>query len=279
LPEAVRASPDLALVRLAHQAALDHSRHLRTVLECAMVEQQPLYPADLELLGADPIGRPMLEGLLVKQSGATGRPWCELSTHPGAVRWWLETVPGDSVPLVGPLLIPHPVELAEQGRLAEFEGWWARRGHRQPFRQLRRQTYRPGADAQTHTFTSCTAGALARWDQARAILEGRGWHRITKLAAERRCRLCGHPQLAAFLEFRTPRSSSHPRDCVVFNRLFFLGTGELPVSKGSPGLPLARVPVIVYSEAVRDAVLVAAVGRRQFREPEGQETDDGSKDW
>src|SRR4051812_2981344 len=72
LPQAVRDSAELAWMRLALEAARQHQRELRALLETAMVEEIALPAEDLAALALDPAGRAMLERSLVEIGGTVG---------------------------------------------------------------------------------------------------------------------------------------------------------------------------------------------------------------
>lgn len=250
LPPAVRKSDDLAWLRLALQAAREHHRELRGLLEGAMVEGIPLGERDLAFLALDPIGRGMLERLVARTPTGTGRPLLD--------GWLLETAPGDLVSLRAPAVLVHPAALAAAGTLPEWERWLTRRWVRQPFQQVRRALYEPAA-ADPPTHLERVSGEVVRWDQARAILQGRGWSRVTKRSAERPWRRAG---FTSVLEFRTPGARGFSREQVVLGRVYFLPLGEESASRARPGLSLEQVPAVVFSETLRDVNLAAHVAGR-----------------
>jgi hypothetical protein len=157
-------------------------------------------------------------------------------------------------------VVAHPARLEARGKLRDWDRWLSRRWVRQPFKQIRRELYVPNADdLRCRTFSDRFAGECVRWDQTRALLEGRGWYRVTKTGAERtftRARLTAH------LEFRTPASRGFSTEQVVLGRVYFLPRGEQSQSRANPGSPLDRVPVVLFSETLRDVALVAQVARR-----------------
>ena len=65
--------------------------------------------------------------------------------------------------------------------------------------------------------------------------------------------------LTAHVEFRTPATRGFSREEVLIGRIFFLPTGEQVVNKGAPGMRVEQVHGIVFSEALRDVSLAAAV--------------------
>lgn len=252
LPAEVRRSDEFAWARLALQAAAERRRVLRDLLEDAMVQEIPLAAADLGLLSADPAGAPMLASLVLESGGVGGCP------DPAAGE--LETLAGERTALSAPALIPHPARLAATGTLADWKQWQARRWLKQPFPQIRRELFLPGeGEVPDATFSARVAGRRARWDQARALLEGRGWYRVTKTGAERRFPRAG---LTAHLEFRPTGAPLAPCATVLLRRLFFLPSGEQPRNRARPGVPLDEVPAALFSEALRDATLVAEVAGR-----------------
>jgi len=258
LPAAVRHGGDFAWMQVALEAAREHQRGLRTLLETAMVEAIPLSLEDLAVLALDPAGRPLLERLLFAcgAPGLVGRPLPD--------EWLLETREGDLARLAPPARVLHPVELHVAGTLPAWDAWLNRQPHPQPLRQIRREVYlpRPEEEFASDRF----AGETVRWDQARALLESRGWYRVTKSGAER---LFPRPGLTAHLEFRTPAARGFSRGHVVLGRAYLLPRGELSVNRARPGLPLRSVPPALFSETLRDTSLVARVARVRSDPGEG----------
>lgn len=253
LPRAVRESGDLAWIRLLLQAAASRRRALKEILETAMVARRALQEQDLALLAADPLGTSLLNGLVVRSgSGTVGRP--DLLSNQ------METALRQIVALAAPLRIPHPLELDAAGILDDWNRWLNHAHVRQSFKQIRRETYTlDDTDRADRTSSRRVAGTVVRWDQTRALLEFRGWHRVTGMGAERR-----YPwaKLDAHLEFRKPVSAGFPGGAVVLGRVYFLPTGQRPEDAANPGLPLTDIDPVLFSEALRDATLLAHVASR-----------------
>ncbi|MFN3651426.1 MAG: DUF4132 domain-containing protein [Armatimonadota bacterium] len=249
LPAAVRASGEMAWIRLAKEAAEQHQRQLKALLENAMVEGIPFTAEDLATLALDPLGRSLMGRILFERDRVVGVPVPD--------DWLMLTLEGHLLPLESPLKVVHPVLLRSMGRLDGWNAWLNRAPFTQPIKQLRRELYGISPrDRETPGCTARLAGEQVRWDQSRALLEGRGWYRVTKTGAERQFRSA---RLTAFLEFRTPAARGFSKEDVVLGRLYFLPAGERVVNRARPGLPLERVPAVVLSEALRDASLVAQV--------------------
>jgi len=239
----------MAWVKLTVEAAKSHHRNLITLVEDAMVEGIPFTDEDLALLALDPVGRSLLERILVRMGDVIGRPVPD--------DWLLESRSGDFYRLEGPVLVQHPLPLEQNDTLLGWDRWLNRQPFEQPFKQIRRELSSPNeADRAHRTFSARWADEEVRWDQTRALLEGRGWYRVTKSGAERKFRTT---RLTAYLEFRTPASRRFDRDHVVLNRAFFLPTGQIPNNKETPGLPLLEVSPVVFSETIRDWGLVGSV--------------------
>ena len=255
IPSAVRESGDYAWIQVTLDAATQHRRQLKALLENALSEQLPLSSEDLAMLALDPVGRGMLAALLVKADGVIGLPILDL--------WGLETLRGDVVQFTPPATLIHPAQLHAAGTLEEWDRWLGRRYLTQPFKQIRRELYLPNeGDRQTRSFSDRFAGEVVRWDQSRALLEGRNWHRVTKKGAERHYSLA---KLTAYVEFRNPVSRNFSNEDVVLARIFFLPRGEQVVNRGNPGISVERVPPVVFSETLRDVGLVATVARRETK--------------
>lgn len=252
LPEPVRHSGDMAWIRLALQAAQEHFREIRRLVEQAMIEGIPLSEQDLALLAVDPAGRPFLGRLLFDMGGVVGRPLPD--------DWLFETIDGDLMQLRGPGRFVHPMELVRTGTLHRWERWLNRQPFRQPIKQIRREIYQPDADdLDPGTYSRRFSDTCVRWDQARALLEGRGWYRVTKAGAEKIYR---RERLTAHVDFRTPASRGFSKYDVVLSRSYFLPMGEQVSNRANPGLSLTNVPPILFSETLRDIGLVARVAGR-----------------
>jgi hypothetical protein len=252
IPPAVRESGDYAWMKVSVYAAEQHFRDVRLLLENAMAEQIRLTGDDLAVMALNPISRGMLANLLLRASGVVGRALPE--------DWLLETVEGDLAQLQAPANVVHPIELHLDGSLPAWDRWLNRGDTRQPFKQIRREIFTPNAqDLAAGTYSDRYAGEVIRWDQARALLEGRGWYRVTKTGAERVSARAG---LTSYLEFRTPAARRFSREDVVINRAFFLPRNEAPQNKANPGMPLAEVPSTLFSETIRDVGLIAQVAGR-----------------
>jgi len=253
VPAAVRQSGDYAWISVSVEAVTQHRRHLKQLLENALTEEIPLSGEDLAMLALDLVGRPMLERVIVSADGVIGLPVLDL--------WALETLKGDMVQFTTPVTLAHPARLHVAHTLEDWDRWLGRRWFKQPFKQIRREIYIPNeGDRTTGSFSDRFVGEVVRWDQARALLEGRGWHRVTKSGAERHYQSA---RLTAHVEFRNPVSRDFSADDVVLNRIFFLPRGEQVVNRGKPGMPVVKVPPVVFSETLRDIGLVAVVARRE----------------
>lgn len=252
LPRTVRESGDLAWMRVVLGAAAQHRRLLKALLEDGMVEGRPLSEEDLAALALDAVGAQLLGALVIETGGAVGLPRTET--------WMLEGPEGEQSPLDAPARVVHPLRLESEGTLLGWRRWLAQEGIRQPFKQAYRELFAPAPrDLETETFSETFAGARARWDQGRALLEGRGWYRVTKTGAERIFRRAG---LTAHLELRAGAVHLRAREVVTLGRVFWLAWRELPVNRASPGMPVAEVPPEVFSESMRDVALVAQVAGR-----------------
>lgn len=257
-PAAVREAGDYAWIKVSVEAAEQHHRDLRALFENAMAEEIPLTGDDLALMALNPIGRSMLEGLLLRFGGVVGRPLLE--------DWLLESVEGNLYSIQAPGVVVHPVSLHLAGTLERWDQWLNRGTTRQPFKQVRREIFLPNAvERGTNFFSDRFAGAVIRWDQARAVLEGRGWYRVTKTGAEK---VYPRAKTTAYVEFRTPAARSFSKEDVVINRVYFLPRGETPTNRAAPGMPVTEVPPILFSETLRDVGLIAQVaGRDRHTEP------------
>jgi hypothetical protein len=240
-------------MKLALEAAEQHYRELRALFENAMAQEIPLSADDLALMALNPLGRALLGNLLVRVEGTVGRPLLE--------EWLLETLGGDLLRFSGPAVVVHPIELDRAGTLEHWDRWLNRAPIKQPFKQIRRELFFPNAnDRAAGTFSDRFAGSVVSWDQSRALLEGRGWYRVTKSGAEH---IFARAGLTAHVEFRTPATPGFSREDVVINRIFFLPRGEQVQNQRNPGMPVGEVPPRLFSETLRDVGLIAQVARRE----------------
>lgn len=248
LPEAVRRSDDMAWVRLLLDGALERRRQLRDLLERAMVTGATLSRADLGLLREDPIGRGILEGLVVRCCGTLGVPWLSEGL--------VESIGGSFDTLDAPLWIPHPISLEHEGVLGQWQNWMDKRFLTQPFKQLRRERYYVGEpDGPDPAASSRFVGTAVRWDQSRAILTHRGWNRVTKSTAER---YLSAQDVTLVVFFGGGGRRGLPDGAVTLG-VVRACSGKTPNrDQAKAGSQWSRLTEIVRSECLRDLSLVAS---------------------
>jgi hypothetical protein len=263
VPARVRADPSYAEVRTARERLREQSGRLRGGLVEALVGGGEPLDADAfaRLLGL-PAARGMLSGLVLRAADGEGEAYGLLDlTGPGPALVGLD---GERVGL-GPdtrVGAAHPLHLAARDRLDAWQREIVRRGIRQPVKQVLREVYRLSpADQEDGGRSTRFAGRWIDGAVAARLLTARGWRASStadQAFATRGFAGChavlhfdevGHflaegPALTGPVEFVTAVDGPGHR--------LVLGSG----------VPLADVPALIVSEALRDIDLVVSVAGR-----------------
>jgi Domain of unknown function (DUF4132) len=252
VPKAVRSDPAYGEAREVQERLRGQARRLRSgLLEPLVTDGTPIAVADLAALLRLPAGREMIPALLWR-------------TADGSVTGLLETdadgdedpvlslrgLDGVATPVTGRLHAVHPWDLFTAGTLAAWQQAVFTRRIVQPVRQVFRELY-VLTPAEEEAGTRSTRFAGHRIDGARA----------SRLLATRSWRLApGDFDGAATRRFGELEAR------LAFDEMgHFLGegaavTGEIRFRRGeSETVPLAQVPPLVLSEAMRDVDLVVSV--------------------
>ncbi|HEY8149993.1 MAG TPA: DUF4132 domain-containing protein [Vicinamibacteria bacterium] len=221
----------------------------RRAFEAFMVGEEPLAAAERRGLQKVPAAEELLQRLVLRtregRSGMFDRERGRLLGHDGA-----ELDPEDV------LTIAHCDHLFREGTLGAWQHEIVERRLVQPFKQAFRELYvLTPAERETRTWTGRFAGHVLDSRIATRLLQARGWQ-IGGGDSARPFRRFRGPSLTAWFAFpdaghflgETPAITS---DRIVFRRNdAFAAGGEIP---------LAEVPPIVFSEAMRDADLVVSI--------------------
>ncbi len=248
VPAAVRADPGYQELR-RHQGRLrEQARRMRTgLVERLVATAGTLAPDEPDRLRSLPAGAAMLPALL----------WRDRAGTIGLL---------DEVDTTGPVTAVHPVELHERGLLAHWQQQLVRRRLRQPVKQAFRELYLlTPAEHEAGDVSWRFAGQTVDGKVAAQLLSGRGWSTHGEYDDHQATRTVGGGLVAALAcEFNGYFGMGEVR----VGGLRFLAGGPSapgrrgaaagPDSAGSP-VPLADVPPVAFSEAMRDLDLVVSV--------------------
>jgi hypothetical protein len=230
----------------------------RDALEAIVATGEPLGLGDLGDLVRLPVARALLEGLVaVDASGTTGL----LRPEPLGV----ETLDGQRVPLSGPLRLAHPYDLFQASTLAAWQRRFVHMRLRQPFKQAFRELYLlTPAEQTTATYSNRFAGHSVDGRITSRLLQRRGWQTASgeTTLAFKPLRACG---LTAIFSFPDAGHYLSERPVITTDQIRFVRAPSAPRFGdlwSAPGVPLATVPPLAFSEVMRDADLVVAVAQR-----------------
>ena len=241
LPAALRKHAGHAEAKAALAAARAQRTRLRATFERMMISGERIAADEARLLSRIPLAAWMLQRLvLADDAGRAG------TLAPDGER--LVGVDGEAFPLPRAVRIAHPLDLAALG------AWRARllaASLAQPFKQAFRETYAPVAPREGQAEVEAFQGRQVDTRVAARLLQSRGWELPRGDVAE---------PFRAFREAGVVVRWSFPDAGHFLAERPSATTGPLAFSRAGAGsVPLADVPPVVYSEACRDADLVAAV--------------------
>ncbi|MEU7314888.1 DUF4132 domain-containing protein [Streptomyces sp. NPDC007083] len=249
VPAAVRADPGYQELR-AHQNRLrEQARRMRTgLVERLVATAGTLTPDELERLRSLPAGAAMLPALL----------WRDGTGTIGLL---------DEVDTTGPVTAVHPVDLHERRLLGHWQKQLVRRRLRQPVKQAFRELYLlTPAEREAGDVSWRFAGQTVDGKVAGQLLSGRGWSTHGEYDDHQATRTVGGGLVAALdCELSGYFGMGEVR---VGGLRFLTGGQRAPGFRGAPAgadgagttpVPLADVPPVVFSEAMRDLDLVVSV--------------------
>ncbi|WP_432107520.1 DUF4132 domain-containing protein [Streptomyces sp. AA1529] len=248
VPAAVRADPGYQELR-RHQGRLrEQARRMRTgLVERLVATAGTLAPDEPDRLRSLPAGAAMLPALL----------WRDRAGTIGLL---------DEVDTTGPVTAVHPVELHERGLLAHWQRQLVRRRLRQPVKQAFRELYLlTPAEYEAGDVSWRFAGQTVDGKVAAQLLSGRGWSTHGEYDDHQATRTVGGGLVAALAcEFNGYFGMGEVR---VGGLRFLTGGPSAPGRRGAPAgpdsagspVPLADVPPVAFSEAMRDLDLVVSV--------------------
>jgi hypothetical protein len=264
-PAEVRASPAFAearghLLTLRRLAERDGERLARL-----MSDGTPLQLEDLARLARHPVAGELLRRLVViDETGQTGL--CLPDDRA------LVTLAGEPAPVAGPVRLAHPLDLVGAGVLAEWQRLIVARGIVQPFHQVFREFYlplpaaalAPGPDGAPPLSDTAAASRFAGHQVEAAValplLQSAGW---TVEAGHWPFRDVPSADLRIVLAIDDGDPAAAD-GVLTLGPLLFLPLarrGGGPELASDAPLPLAAVPAILLSEALRLADLMTAQAR------------------
>ncbi|MEO8681219.1 MAG: DUF4132 domain-containing protein [Vicinamibacterales bacterium] len=163
---------------------------------------------------------------------------------------WLS--PATSVKLWHPLSSPHPLVLT-------WRTWLNRHGVVQPFKQAHREVYTPTDAERAEGGSNRFANHVLQQHQFAALCRERGWRYMLQGdwdSANTPIRTLGRWNLDVHLEVDAPAERTRLSESGVFR---VVRTGQVRFYRDRVLLPLADVPGVAFSEAMRDVDLFIAV--------------------
>jgi hypothetical protein len=256
VPAALRKHPEITALRERRTALTRQAARVRADLEAMMVSREEIEAADLADLARHPVVSPMLRLLvLVDDDGRTSR-WT------GEV---FSLADSSTVVPVGRLRVAHPVDLQREGSWIAWQQLLVTAGERQPFKQVFRELYVP-TEAETggQPWSTRWSGHQVQPRQALALLGKRGWLADHEEGSVSRVfhRAAVVARLTSTSGFLTPAEVELP----TIDRVVFTGRGDYVA------IPVASVPPVVFSEAMRDLDLVVSVAHAGGVDPEATES-------
>lgn len=253
LPAPVKKHPEYAAMRETKAQLRAQASRYRRALEEVMCRGEALTPAEVQLLGRNPVAAPMLAALLfLDGAGRVG-----LYRHEEQS---IEDLAGARHPLEGPLRVAHCYDLYRLDLLAGWQRELVRRRVVQPFKQAFRELYLiTPAETETRTYSNRFAGQTVDAKQAARLLQAQGWDCTGEEFPRKTFPGEG---LTAFLTFTEYYHFMGEVDSLVIDRVCFVpAKGGHWWGNDEHRLPLAEVPPLVFSEVMRDVDLVASVAQ------------------
>jgi len=260
VPPRLKKDPAVVALRERKQRLEQQGARMRTALEQAMCREEAFGAGELAGLLRHPLLTPMLEQLVF-----VGPTHMGYLVDPGSS---LHTLDGD-VALDGetPLRIAHPHDLYASGQWSRYQRECFVAERIQPFKQVFRELY-PLTEAERRdgAISRRYAGHQLQPQQAMALLATRGW--VTSPQDGSATRTFHGRGITVSVDFLLGGGTPVEVEGLTIEGVTFRAAGEASGAWGKP-LPLAEVPPILFSEAMRDLDLVVSVAHRGGIDPEG----------
>jgi hypothetical protein len=263
-PQAVTRDYLYREVRATLEAAQDQERRYRVAFLNAMRSGQPLEPDELALLRRNPLAAVLLERLvLIDEAGAVGLF--------RAADMALEGAHGERVQLSGSVTVAHPLLLAENRLLADWQAEIIRRQIVQPFKQVFREQYVLTPAEESATYASARlAGRRMRGRQAMAVLANLGWIVDGDGTVRKPFYTHGfaaHFEAGTYYDRYDGQDDRATTGALTFWPLRFDGYRAGQEQR----LPLAQIPPLIFSEVLRDLDTVTVIAHQSDEQGTSQE--------
>lgn len=256
VPAAVRKGKEYADAKAAVDQLRTHLKRLRGTLETLLSSEDPVNPRDLGYLRHLP-GREILNRLVfLAPESVIGLLDIEANV--------LVAPEGATVEISGPLVVAHPYHLLKAGQLSLWQKEIVRRCIVQPFKQVFREVYvLTPAEQETGTHSNRFAGHVLESKVASRLFQARGWQFMQGDVAIP-FKVLPKWGLRALFDFTDAGHFLAETETITSDQIFFGRTGETAESDfaESRRVSLVDVPVIAFSEIMRDADLVVSVAQR-----------------
>ncbi len=258
VPPAVRRDQQYAAIQETLTQLRAQSGRIKETLEQCMAQGQTLSPADVQGLLRLPLGRSLLERLI-------------LLTGDGEFRL-LE--PGADLP-AGDVRLAHPYHLFQAGQLSAWQQQVVQRRLVQPFKQAFRELYLlTPVERETGTYSTRFFGHALDPRVASRLLQSRGWQ-VESGDAALPFKVLPSAGLDAVFLFPDAGHYLAETETITSDRIYFL-----PRERSMPwhfwrdgtAVPLEDVPPLAFSEVMRDADLVVSVAQRDGTQRLSEET-------
>ncbi|RNB85288.1 DUF4132 domain-containing protein [Brevibacillus nitrificans] len=233
-------------------------RRARQEMERSMVSGNSFTGKELAALDGNPVIRPLLRSLVLKYGDHLGYYEGEIAS--------LRAPSGQLVGLTDEdeLLIAHPVHLYESGQWSAFQRDLFERQLRQPFKQVFRELYLPNADELAHaTHSRRYAGYQVQPKKTVALLKGRQW---TVSYEEGLQKVFYSENLIASLHAMADWFSPSDTEAPTLEVIQFVDRATYK------NVELSNVPLVLFSEVMRDVDLVVSVAHVGGVDPEASLT-------
>jgi hypothetical protein len=251
LPVSLRKDEEIADLRSRRTALKRQASRVRRSLESAMIAQDTFTASDLEGLRRHPLVHPMLEQLVwVDEAGTT------LRRKDGV----LSDAHGKKATPSGDLRIAHPVDLVADKSWVAWQEQLFDDARKQPFKQVFRELYVPTTAERKGPVSNRYEGHQLQPRQALALLTSRGW--LADRESGDASRVFHRHGIVARLEFLEGFLSPQEADLPTVGQVGFTRRAERLAQ------PIADVPDVVFSEAMRDLDLVVSVAHAGGVDPE-----------
>jgi hypothetical protein len=248
VPPAVRRDRQYGAIQETLTQLRAQSGRIKETLEQGMAQGQTLSPADVQGLLRLPLGRSLLQRLILLTSEGDLR-----LLEPDA------DLPQEDVRLA------HPYHLFQAGQLSAWQQQVVQRRLVQPFKQAFRELYLlTPVERETGTYSTRFLGHSLDPRVASRLLQARGWQ-VESGDAALPFKVLPSAGLDAVFLFPDAGHYLAETETITSDRIYFLPRErKVPWHFWREGdaVPLEEVPPLLFSEVMRDADLVVSVAQR-----------------